>query len=50
MNIQVIENPEIINCNIYVAEIPESVSTNAEADEYVSSYCGLACYQQWREN
>ncbi|MDH3326693.1 MAG: DUF3330 domain-containing protein [Gammaproteobacteria bacterium] len=40
---------ETIPCKICLQEIPSSVNQNAEADEYVSNYCGLECYQQWRD-
>lgn len=40
---------ETIACNICLDEIPNTVNQNAEADEYVSNYCGLECYQQWRD-
>jgi len=40
---------ETISCDICLQEIPDSVNQNAEADEYVSNYCGLECYQQWRD-
>jgi len=40
---------ETIPCEICLQEIPDSVNQNAEADEYVSNYCGLECYQQWRD-
>jgi len=38
---------DTIPCEVCLQEIPETV--NAEADEYVSNYCGLECYQQWRD-
>lgn len=39
---------ETIACEVCLEEIPNTVNQNAEADEYVSNYCGLECYQQWR--
>lgn len=41
--------PETISCDVCLNEIPNTVNQNAEADEYVSNYCGLECYQQWKE-
>lgn len=38
---------DLIECEICMSEIPHTVAGNAEADEYVSHYCGLECYQQW---
>ena len=40
---------EVIPCEICLTEIPNSVIFNAEFDAYVSNYCGLDCYEQWRE-
>ena len=40
---------ETISCEICLEEIPNTVNQNAEADEYVSNYCGLECYQQWKD-
>ena len=40
----------LLDCEICLSEIPESVGHNAEADEYVSHYCGLECYQRWQES
>ena len=44
----VISPEKVIECEICLREIPQSVNQNAEADEYVSGYCGLDCYQIWK--
>ena len=49
MNDKALKNPEMLPCEVCLSEIPDSVNMSAEADEYVSSYCGLECYQQWLE-
>lgn len=49
MNDKTVKNPDTIPCEICLSEIPDSVNANAEADEYVSSYCGLECYQLWKD-
>ena len=49
MNDKNVKNPEPIPCEVCLSEIPDTVSASAEADEYVSGYCGLECYQQWLE-
>ncbi len=41
---------ETISCDICLKEIPSTVNQNSEADEYVSNYCGLECYQEWKDN
>jgi len=38
-----------ISCEICLTEIPNSETPNSEFDAYVSNYCGLECYGQWRE-
>ncbi len=40
---------DTIECEVCLKEVPNTVNQNAEADEYVSNYCGLDCYQQWRD-
>lgn len=42
-------NVDTIPCEVCLQEIPNTVNQNAEADEYVSNFCGLECYQQWRD-
>ena len=40
---------ETIPCKTCLNDIPDTVHRNAEADEYVANYCGLDCYQLWKE-
>lgn len=40
----------LLECEVCLSEIPDSVGINAEADEYVSHYCGLECYQRWQDS
>jgi len=40
---------DTVACQVCLEEIPNSVNQNAEADEYVSNFCGLECYELWRE-
>lgn len=47
-NDEVLED-DLLECEICLAEIPDTVTDSAEADEYVSHYCGLDCYQKLRE-
>lgn len=39
----------LLACETCMTEIPESEADYSEAEEYVAYYCGLDCYQQWRE-
>lgn len=41
--------PEIVSCDICMKEIPKSGEHVAEAEDYVVHFCGIDCYQQWRE-
>ncbi|HEC20851.1 MAG TPA: DUF3330 domain-containing protein [Gammaproteobacteria bacterium] len=36
-------------CNVCLAEIPESVAMSSEGDEYTQHFCGIECYNRWRE-
>lgn len=38
-----------IACQICLKEVPKSEAANAEADDYVLYFCGVDCYQEWRE-
>jgi len=39
---------ETVQCEICLAEIPLSEAKSAEADDYVMHFCGLECYDRWR--
>ena len=39
---------EKVACEICLKEIPLSESKSEEAVGYVSHFCGLDCYEQWR--
>ncbi len=40
--------PEYLACEICLAEIPESVGSCQEADDYAQHYCGIECYAIWK--
>lgn len=40
----------IIQCDVCMKEIPASEAKSAEAQDYVMNFCGLECYDQWRNN
>ncbi len=42
-------NVETIQCDVCMKEIPVSEAKNAEVQDYVMHFCGLACYDQWRK-
>ena len=44
------KEPKNVSCNICLSEIPESVAMSSEGDEYTQHYCGIECYEKWRED
>jgi hypothetical protein len=38
-----------VKCETCLKEIPRSEAKSREADEYVIWFCGLECYEEWRE-
>jgi hypothetical protein len=41
--------PDSVACSVCLKEIPESVAMSSEADEYTQHFCGIECYNKWRE-
>jgi len=39
----------VIDCDVCLAEIPSGGGISAEGDDYVFHFCGIACYQKWKE-
>jgi hypothetical protein len=37
-----------INCEICLKEVPQSEAKSTEAEEYIIWFCGLECYEKWR--
>lgn len=40
--------PELIQCEVCLNEIPGSIAATVEGSEYVHHYCGLDCLGRWR--
>lgn len=40
--------PELVTCDVCLAEIPGSAAVSQEADEYAHHFCGIDCYSQWK--
>lgn len=38
----------LISCAVCHHEIPLSAAVSREASDYVEYYCGLDCYERWR--
>jgi hypothetical protein len=43
------KEPGNVACEVCLAEIPESVAMSSEGDEYTQHFCGIECYNKWRE-
>ena len=37
-----------VSCEVCLAEIPESVAMSSEGNEYTQHFCGIECYEKWR--
>ena len=40
---------ELVTCEVCLKEVPASEAKSSETDDYVAHFCGLECYQQWRQ-
>jgi len=43
------EIQQIIECEVCLKEIPKSGAFSEETSDYVMYFCGLECYDKWRE-
>lgn len=43
------KEPEHIPCEICLKEIPVDEAKSFEAVDYVVHFCGLECYEKWKE-
>lgn len=41
--------PELIDCEICLKEIPEAAAMTEEGKDYVLHFCGLECYAAWKQ-
>ncbi len=42
-------DPPPVQCEVCLKEVPPSEAQSAEGSDYVLYFCGLECYQEWRE-
>lgn len=40
---------ELVACDICLKEVPISEATVPEATDYVVHFCGIDCYQKWKQ-
>lgn len=38
-----------VQCTVCLKEIPTSEAKSEEAEDYIAHFCGLDCYEQWKE-
>lgn len=41
---------ELVECEVCLTEIPASEAKNEEASDYVLHFCGLECFEKWRNS
>ena len=44
-----LDDIEMIACEICLAEIPPGKDEYVETDDYVMHFCGIECYKKWKE-
>jgi hypothetical protein len=42
-------NVEHVACEVCLKEVPESAAIIPEAVDYVVYFCGLDCYEKWKD-
>lgn len=42
-------DPERVACEVCLREVPRSEAIVPEAADYVAYFCGLECYEKWRD-
>ena len=40
---------ESVKCDVCLKEVPVSEATVSEASDYFVHFCGLECYEKWKE-
>lgn len=40
---------ETVKCEVCLKEVPLSEATVPEATDYLVNFCGLECYEKWKE-
>ncbi|WP_455220835.1 DUF3330 domain-containing protein [Kaarinaea lacus] len=42
------DNWELVECEVCLKEIPASEAQSEEVNDYVLYFCGLECFDKWR--
>jgi len=43
------EDPEMIDCEVCLSEIPADSGVNIESADYTYHFCGVQCYGEWKK-
>jgi hypothetical protein len=43
------KEPEQVSCEVCLKEIPVDEAKSAEATDYVAHFCGLECFEKWKQ-
>lgn len=43
------KEPEHVSCDICMKEVPIDEANSFEATDYVVHFCGLECYEKWKQ-
>lgn len=42
--------PQLVQCDVCLTEIPQSVAKTAEGPDYIHHFCGIDCMERWKED
>jgi hypothetical protein len=43
------KEPEHVSCDLCMKEVPIDVANSFEATDYVVHFCGLECFEKWKQ-
>lgn len=41
---------QVVACDVCLKEVPLSEAKSEEATDYVAHFCGLECFEQWKQH
>lgn len=42
--------PETVSCSLCQLQVPHAEALSVEGQEYLYYFCGLGCYEAWRQD
>lgn len=42
------EDDQLVSCKLCLESVPLSESEVSEAEDYIAYFCGLECYEEWK--